>query len=59
MPLDLAAVLGIAVVALAALVLRRRFRGSVVEKDDRLAGQRRDVLRAIKSMQKDQDRTSA
>ena len=52
--LDLVTFIGFGVVAVAAIVLRRHFRGdAVVEEDGRLVGQRRDVLRAIKSMRKD------
>ena len=51
---DLVTIIGICVVVCAALVLRRHFRsGPALEEDGRLVGQRRDVLRAIKSMRKD------
>ena len=54
MQLDLVNVIGFGVLAFAAILLLRHYRGDpAAEQDDLAAGQRRDVLRAIKSMRKD------
>ena len=55
MQFDLVNALGLGVLAFAAILLLRHYRGDpAAEQDDLAAGQRRDVLRAIKSMRKDE-----
>ena len=55
MQLDLVNMLGVGGLAFAAFLLLRHYRGgTAAEQDDLAAGQRRDVLRAIKSMRKDE-----
>jgi len=54
MELDLVNVIGFGALAFVAMLLYRHLRGgAAAEEDDLAAGQRQDVLRAIKSMRKD------
>ena len=53
MQFDLMTLLGIGVLAGMAIFLIRHIRGGAGEQDDRALDQRRDVVRALKSMRKD------
>lgn len=51
---DFVTILGFGVLAFGAIFLYRHYRGGAVPEEDTIAaGQRQDVLRAIKSMRKD------
>jgi hypothetical protein len=54
MQFDLVNIMGLGVLAYAAILLYRHYRGGAAgEEDDVAVGQRQDVLRAIKSMRND------
>ena len=50
---DFVTIFGFGVLVFAALLLYRHLRGGDAEEDDLAVSQRRDVLKAIKSMRKD------